>query len=425
MLDRTYDGFMFNAPPDFPTPGWSYDSMIPRGSKFAGMRYCPSSQVLVYGVAVATVGACYSTSETEYQSAFFTDSLWGMLLYRDGNGHYIAMDSARMRPYLRHSTGNSFKPLRYFYYGYGFDNIDTLVDHYLHGPLVEIYFDNPVPVNDTFYVGLAANSLAGLPINYLVGNLGNHAPPVQEDLLFLSDTGRLSPTNRFYFALQIWGGFFPIISPYEEMEGSMDDTVQNFHLEYVRMGYPTFAWNTSLDPTLCLNDELRYEVQYAPYRSDEWLTLSTTDSTLRIISAFDPGIYYQARIRAYHRHLCPMHDTLAWGEWSHPILFYTGSTPPDTTGGTGPDTTGINPVEAAASLFTLTPNPTTGTVRVEMGDLEGELALHDAAGHEVLRMTVEKGQKSVELDLAALPKGTYLVTLATPTGTGTQRLVLQ
>ena len=101
-----------------------------------------------------------------------------------------------------------------------------------------------------------------------------------------------------------------------------------------------------------------------------------------------------------------------------------------------PDTTaGINPVEEAGSLFTLTPNPTTGTVRVEIHTpsplrgtppiLGGELIVHDAAGHEVMRMKVETGQKDVELDLAALPKGTYLVTLTTPQGTGTQRLVLR
>ena len=53
------------------------------------------------------------------------------------------------------------------------------------------------------------------------------------------------------------------------------------------------------------------------------------------------------------------------------------------------------------------------------------IILRDAAGHEVLKMKVEKGQKAVELDLAALPKGTYFVTLATPQASATQRLVLQ
>lgn len=79
----------------------------------------------------------------------------------------------------------------------------------------------------------------------------------------------------------------------------------------------------------------------------------------------------------------------------------------------------------AEARFILSPNPTTGKVAVATGGVEGVLTVYDAAGHEVQRMTVEKGRKTVELDLAALPRGTYFVTLATPTATSTQRLVLQ
>ena len=196
---------------------------------------------------------------------------------------------------------------------------------------------------------------------------------------------------------------------------------------------PVFSWEAAGD-----EEQVECEIQYSPYNREEWTSRMLTSGPNVIRDEFDPTRYYKARARAKCHHGCAVHDTLVWGDWSEPILFYTGTTEPDTT-------VGINPVEDAASLFTLTPNPTTGTVRVEIHTpsplgstigrrplvrgtppiLGGELIVHDAAGHEVMRMKVETGQKAVELDLAALPKGTYLVTLTTPRATGTQRLVLQ
>ena len=194
--------------------------------------------------------------------------------------------------------------------------------------------------------------------------------------------------------------------------------------------YPVFAWEAAGD-----EEQVECEMQYSLYNREDWTSRMLTSGPNLIRDEFDPTKYYKARARAKCHHGCAVHDTLVWGRWSNPIRFYVGTTEPDTT-------VGINPMEDAASLFTLTPNPTTGTVRVDWGGhtpvghtpsplrgtppiLGGELIVHDAAGHEVMRMKVETGQKAVELDLAALPKGTYFVTLTTPQATGTQRLVLQ
>ncbi len=112
-----------------------------------------------------------------------------------------------------------------------------------------------------------------------------------------------------------------------------------------------------------------------------------------------------------------------WGPWCDPILFYTGPTPPDTT-------TAITPVEGCPNgLFTLTPNPATGTVTVTVGILNSPMALTltDAAGREVMRkeFSIVNCQFSIPLDLSGLAAGTYFVTLSTPTATGTQRLVVK
>ena len=218
--------------------------------------------------------------------------------------------------------------------------------------------------------------------------------------------------------------FFPIIKPYEE-DSVFCDTVPGFHLAGMRVGYPTFAWNTDW-----YREEELFEVQFAPYRSNNWVTVSTADSSIEVCSVFDPDIYYQARIRARRHHRCPIHDTVMWGPWCDPILFYTGPTAPDTT-------TAITPVEGCPDgLFTLTPNPATGTVTVTVGILNSPmvLTLTDAAGREVMRKELSTlmnvspdtgSQFSIPIDISGLAAGTYFVTLSTPTATSTQRLVVR
>ena len=211
-------------------------------------------------------------------------------------------------------------------------------------------------------------------------------------------------------------------------------------------GRPYFEWTSYTD-----EETLQYEVQYAQLGSNEWRTTYPTSSPFRIIDNFDATKYYTARIRMQHRHGCPIHDTTYWSPWSDTVLFYTGSTEPDTT-------IGIAPVEAnAADFFTLSPNPATGTVTVTVGHTPqsgthssvsradgwlhwrsptfgspnlGEqlaLTLTDAAGREVLRKEIStfNSQLSTTLDLSGLAAGTYFVTLSTPTATGTQRLVVK
>ena len=204
------------------------------------------------------------------------------------------------------------------------------------------------------------------------------------------------------------------------------DTVPNFHWKSIRMGYPTFAWDTDW-----FREEDLFEVQFAPYRTSDWVTVSTADSSIEVYSVFDPDIYYQARIRARRHHRCPIHDTVMWGPWCDPILFYTGPTEPDTT-------SAITPVEADGTPFTLTPNPATGTVTVghtpqslrDSSPNLGEqlvLTLTDAAGHEVLRkeLSIFNSQLSITLDLSHLTAGIYLVTLTTPQGSSSRQLVVQ
>ena len=216
----------------------------------------------------------------------------------------------------------------------------------------------------------------------------------------------------------MWGGFFPIIAPYEELGTPMDARMTNFHIASVTDDGPTFAWNTHRMDPFCTDEEILYEVQYAPYNSDDWTSLTTTDSTLSILDDFVPGRSYQARARAYRHHICPIHDTLVWGVWSRTIRFLVGDIPPDST---DIASTQGNP----DALFSLSPNPTTGKVTLQSKIQNGEISVSNTAGHEVLKQTLPAGQNTAVLDLSHLPVGVYFVTLTAAGLSATQRLLLQ
>ena len=83
---------------------------------------------------------------------------------------------------------------------------------------------------------------------------------------------------------------------------------------------------------------------------------------------------------------------------------------------------------ATGIQFTLTPNPTQGDCLLEItGDMTTYANCHvtvaDAQGREVLRQQVVSPKTVVATD--RLAAGVYMVTLITPMGTASQRLVVK
>ena len=89
---------------------------------------------------------------------------------------------------------------------------------------------------------------------------------------------------------------------------------------------------------------------------------------------------------------------------------------------------GIDSTADAEALFTLTPNPTTGSVCCIIGEgasAGGVLTVADASGREVLRKELPPQTTSHTISLAEYPKGVYFVTLTTVLGSSTQKLVVE
>ncbi|MBQ6069509.1 MAG: T9SS type A sorting domain-containing protein [Bacteroidales bacterium] len=88
---------------------------------------------------------------------------------------------------------------------------------------------------------------------------------------------------------------------------------------------------------------------------------------------------------------------------------------------------GVTSVGDEGRPFTLSPNPARGRVTVELAESAAHgvmLKVQDAAGREVLRCELAAGTRTLTIDVAELPSGTYFVTLTTAKGTSTQKLVI-
>jgi len=94
-----------------------------------------------------------------------------------------------------------------------------------------------------------------------------------------------------------------------------------------------------------------------------------------------------------------------------------------------PDTTAVHPAGPPAVPFALSPNPTAGEVTVTLPALgEGAvLTVADASGREVRRQPLDPAPAGsrLRLDLNGLPAGAYFVTLVTPQGSHTEKLLVK
>ncbi len=130
---------------------------------------------------------------------------------------------------------------------------------------------------------------------------------------------------------------------------------------------------------------------------------------------------------AYVRKMCTFefatHTDTVWGDWSAPILVAGDTTGLgiDTTG-TGGDSLSIARTDLLQGI-TLTPNPAGGTVTVRSAERMTEIEVLDIVGN---KMMVQKASGlTAKLDVATLPRGTYIVRIHTPMGIASRKLLLQ
>ena len=297
--------------------------------------------------------------------------------------------------------------------------MDTVV------PVYSFYFDNPIPVSDTVYLGMYITD--GIPRggirygdvyrNYLCNCSGVPTNTIPGAEWNVDDTGAL------HLHIIGYGDLLECIFPIY----SMPDTdsfgcpeVEGFGFAGMMAGSPTFTWTPAAEHRL-------YQLAYGPYDAPlDSLQVVETDNYFLELS--DPSlsrdIYYQARLRAKCHHACPVHDTVMWTAWTDPVYFYTGDNMPDATHHHGgPE--GIAEVNGPVH-FALAPNPAHGSVTLTLEGMPVAgtvLTIHDGAGREVLHRTLH--ERVTRIATKGLAAGLYTVTVSNPQGMGTHRLSVE
>ena len=211
-----------------------------------------------------------------------------------------------------------------------------------------------------------------------------------------------------------WGGIFPIVVP-PDTDAVVGIPVAGFHRTDDYDGWPAFVWTRTAGQEL-------YEVGYGRadqgYESHRTVTTTMPALILRD-STLDSSAVYVARCRAQSHHACAIHDTMVWSEWSDTVQFRLSRH--DTHGEEG-----IGQADVGVATFTLSPNPARERVTVAVGSAVAApcvVVLRDEQGRELLRQRLEG--REVTLSTRGLPAGVYLVTLESPQGSSTQKLVVE
>ena len=354
-------------------------------------KYYSTENVEVYGVAVTMV---MRTGGPVDPTKFYTT-----LNRLCQDGEYQCLDTGVCGPLI---------PAAYLtYYSVegtpgNWDTVNVVVPSY------EYYFNETHLVNDSFYVAVRSykDYLTMLEEGdedrtnvMVVGELWPFYIDLPEGMFypwyFIDTSGSLYQEDYGF------GGIYPILQP----DRPYCNAVGGLRLEERGEDWARFVWDDA-------GDSVEYQLVFG---HDHTHPVNLYDTTYTI-SGLDSGRYYDVRLRRVCHHDCPYHtDTVVYSAYSAALRFWVGSTDPANMG--------VEAADADGGLEVY-PNPSSGVVTVVVGrPVGGTLEVHDAVGRTVLRS--ERLEREMRLDLSQLPRGVYTVTLDSPGGIATRRLVLQ
>jgi len=428
------DVYMFNPRPDNLRKQSGIGSSMELGTLV--QQYVPQGDITVYGIAL-TIGSWSGADSVIFQHPKYT----AVLMQRPVGGHdsisygqtyrklrYV--DSVQIDSNLLFGTNIKYTKFRYEY--------DYPHPYYSTVPCYEFYFAKPYVMTDTFYVGRKFIYLDGDPLppasEYCgIGQVSPATPPTFWCTVWpfnSPDTAKFIKDPYATTAYRYWGFSFPIIGFHCK---PLDEVEHPLLLSDVTADGATVRWYS-------VEEGAEYNVR-----------LASTDGTVDTIIGTDDSSYtfhglptnkcYEVQVRKVCEYALTNYDTVVYSPWTTTHTAFVlgdttgigGSSDTTGTGGGGSDTTGTGGggsdtisagiMMAGANLVTLSPNPVHGEVQVTSSFGLRGIEVYNAAGLKVHEL--KASGYAATLDISALPEGSYLVRVATPSGTVTKKLVVQ
>ena len=299
----------------------------------------------------------------------------------------------------------------------------------------EYYFDKPITVRDSFYVGHTLNNqpwpdpdrsiydpwdykCTCWALMYRRGNT-NYCPPDElncdtipyQQYKFKQDDFMLYPngfdsSRWYYFRVPEWTIEFPII----EIDSSFYDgpqyvcpQVQNFRFAQAAEGSVVFLWDTH-------GDHQYWQMSYGPAGTEpDDGTIIYCPMQVGQIMGLDTCTDYVAYIRA----VCN-HDSIVYSEWSAPLAFNIC----DTTGG------GTAAIEGGLGQYIqLFPSPATDQVQLMSSFELRSIEVYDLQGRTLMSIPCEG--HSAAFDVEGWPKGMYVAIVRTSAGNFAKKIMVK
>ena len=436
--------------PDHTTPGsmvevwanesynYKYCSTYPQPDKYIDImkKVEPGVNQKLYGIAV--------TMDPDV-----IDTLGGKLLIYRGVSMVpqpSLLVSGADRPYMYYGNVDSFYTIPFndpplmkecvFEYDYSLPTVRSFYSN-----CYEFYLDEPLDLStNNTYIGITQ---CGFWYNKL--NMGRDTSRSQVILIGSPSNNPEYPfqfSNRMYMGIQFisggkdyldyyeqpgyeneywydcwWGMIFPILSP-------RCTAPKCFHIEHGGANKDTARWCGDQE-----SEVFQVSLSGYPASPDSGSIVTVTDTSYLL-----PDTLPDTVCVAYVRKMCTFefatHTDTVWGDWSAPIVVAGDTTGLgiDTTGsgidttGTGGDTLSIARADLQQGII-LTPNPASGTVTVRSAERMTEIEVLDIVGNKM--MTHKASGLTTKLDVATLPRGTYIVRIHTPMGTASRKLILK
>ena len=300
----------------------------------------------------------------------------------------------------------------YMYEAYFYDG------HYANfvSPAYEYYFDRPVFLEDSFYVGIRFNlfDVPYVPSDYNSPFWYKMTVIVGDTTLFYHLSNIV--TDTIFSKMQAGVGyFFPIVKlPCPRLDKP--------HLGASVGGMALFTWDTA--------DGATYQIGISQGDDSSYSFVHLSD-TLRggqyTYTGSLPEGWYNAHLRRSCSYCFSGSDTSVWSRWSEGRRFYYT-----------PNPAAIDPTDpqppTSDFLPTIHPNPTTGLLNVEFRNVNFEgaatLQLLDLEGRLLQEFKIPNSKFEIQnskftIDITPLPAGTYLLRIVSEHQSYVRKLIVK